>query len=228
MEIATGDRVAFLGENGAGKTTLLKIIGGLLYPSMGIVEINGIDTVKYNLKARKSVGFVLNEERSFYWRLSGRENLRFFGTLDNLFHEKLTEKTQEVIELVGLDNINADKPFATYSSGMKQRLAIARGIMCDPDILILDEPTRTLDPLAAVEIKNIILQKIHETYRKTLLIATHRLDEAEDLCNKVCIMKKGRILFFDTMENIMDGFSNLSSCYKEIINQNNKIYAYEV
>jgi ABC-2 type transport system ATP-binding protein len=217
IKVDDGDRIAFLGSNGAGKTTLLKIIGGLLYPTSGTLTVNGFDTTKNNLKARKRVGFVLNEERSFYWRLTGKQNLVFFGTLDNLRGEELEKKVDELIYLVGLEK-SKNKLFAGYSSGMKQRLAIARGLLSDPDILILDEPTRTLDPISAEEISHIISERIHCKKGRTLLIATHSLNEAQSLCNKVCIMKNGKILEYTTIEKIQSLYSSLESCYKTLIN----------
>ncbi|TDS13878.1 ABC-2 type transport system ATP-binding protein [Sphingobacterium paludis] len=220
LTIEDGDRVAFLGVNGAGKTTLLKLIGGLLYPSLGMIEVNRYDTVKDNINSRNSVGFVLNEERSFYWRLSGFENLEFFGILDNLHGDLLRDKIRELIRLVGLDGAE-NKQVATYSSGMKQRLALARGLLRDPKILILDEPTRTLDPKAVIEIKSLISSKIHSSTKRTLLIATHRFDEAEELCNKVCIMNKGQVLVCDTVESIKSKHSTIESFYHNVMNENN-------
>ena len=126
LDISEGDRVAFLGVNGAGKTTLLKLIGGLLYPTSGEIDVNGYNAIKDNLRARKSVGFVLNEERSFYWRLTAVQNLEFFGVLDNLKGLDLTNKITALLKLVGLGDAQ-HKLVATYSSGMKQRLALARG-----------------------------------------------------------------------------------------------------
>jgi ABC-2 type transport system ATP-binding protein len=216
LNIESGDRVAFLGTNGAGKTTLLKIIGGLLYPSQGKLIVNGYDTVKDNLKARKSVGFVLNEERSFYWRLSGKQNLGFFGVLDNIHGKQLEDKVNELIQIVGLEEAK-DKLFAGYSSGMKQRLAIARGLLSDPDILILDEPTRTLDPISAEDISNIISERIHNKKGRTLLIATHSLAEAQSLCSKVCIMKKGQILSYSTIDQLLHQYKTLDNGYKTLI-----------
>jgi ABC-2 type transport system ATP-binding protein len=202
-----------LGSNGAGKTTLLKLIGGLLYPTEGNILINGYDTVKDNLKARQMVGFVLNEERSFYWRLTGRQNLSFFGHLDNLYGSVLDNKIIDLIHLVGLDEA-ADRHFSTYSSGMKQRLAIARGLMSDPGILILDEPTRTLDPIASEEMRSLITKKVHNYFEKTIFIATHRLDEAEALCDKICIMAKGQILLYQDKNEILSEFGSLENCYR--------------
>jgi ABC-2 type transport system ATP-binding protein len=215
LDIKSGDRVAFLGANGAGKTTLLKLVGGLLYPSQGHILVNRFNTVKDNLKARNSVGFVLNEERSFYWRLTGIQNLMFFGALDNLHGNNLNEKIKEVIQLVGL-NEAGNRLFAGYSSGMRQRLAIARGLLSNPDILILDEPTRTLDPISAEDIKQILTERIHYGNEKTMLIATHRLDEAEELCNKVCFMKKGMILAFGNTKELIEIYGSLTDSYKKL------------
>jgi ABC-2 type transport system ATP-binding protein len=216
ITIEVGDRVAFLGTNGAGKTTLLKIIGGLLYPTSGEITVNGYDTVKENLKARKRVGFVLNEERSFYWRLTGTQNLLFFGALDNMYGRKMKEKVKELVFLVGLEE-SGDKLFAGYSSGMKQRLAIARGLLSDPDILILDEPTRTLDPVSAEDISDIIAERIHNKRGRTLLVATHSLTEAQSLCNRVCIMKQGRIIQYDYIEKLVSQYGTLENCYKTLV-----------
>jgi len=218
LTINSGDKVAFLGLNGAGKTTLLKLFGGLLYPTTGNLKVNGFDTTTANLKARSAVGFVLNEERSFYWRLSGRQNMEFFGALDNIFNKDLKSRIDELLGLVGLLKAQ-NKPVATYSSGMKQRLAIARGLLCDPQILILDEPTRTLDPGTVKDVKELIMKKIHEKQSRTLLIATHRFDEAEELCNKVCIMRNGEILSFDSLEYIQMNFNNVADYYHAIMGE---------
>lgn len=220
LNIEEGDRVAFLGVNGAGKTTLLKLIGGLLYPSKGTIEVNRHDTVKDNINSRKNVGFVLNEERSFYWRLSGFENLEFFGILDNLSGLSLRNKIKELISLVGLEGAE-NKQVATYSSGMKQRLALARGLLRDPRILILDEPTRTLDPKAVIDIKSLISSKIHRMSKRTLLIATHRFDEVEELCNKVCIMKNGKVLICESTDIIKARYETIECFYHKIMNENN-------
>ena len=223
LKIDSGDRIAFLGANGAGKTTLLKLIGGLLYPTKGNIIIDGYDTISHNMLARKSVGFVLNEERSFYWRLTGKQNLQFFGKLDNLEGNKLKTKIDEVLYLVELDNDAINRRFAGYSSGMKQRLAIARGLLSDPKILILDEPTRTLDPISAESIKNILEKRLHQNTQRTLLIATHRLEEAEALCNKLCIMNKGNVLLYSNTKEVLTAYKSLHECYKSVINQKETI-----
>jgi ABC-2 type transport system ATP-binding protein len=209
LHIEKGDRVAVMGPNGAGKTTLLKLIGGLLLPTEGQIVVRGFNTLDHSSAARKSVGFVLNEERSFFWRLNAVENLEFFGALDNIRGDKLRDRIRELIHRVGLDDA-ADKPVSGFSSGMKQRLALARGLMAEPDILILDEPTRALDPVAAEELTELILGRIHQDSRKTLLIATHRMEEARKVCNKVLVIDHGRLLGFDRVADLeADGISLL-------------------
>lgn len=190
LEIARGSRVALLGPNGAGKTTLLKLIGGLLLPSEGEVSVNGLSTGRHNTAARRSVGLVMNEERSFFWRLTGRQNLEFFGALDDLSGKRLRRRVDELVELTSLESF-VDKPFSSYSSGMKQRLAMARGLLTDPDVLILDEPTRTLDPIARDELVELILERIHADLERTLLIATHRFEETELLCDSALVIDRG-------------------------------------
>ena len=216
LNINSGDHVAFMGVNGTGKSTLLKLIGGLLYPSMGSIIIDGYNTVKENEKARKNVGFVLNEERSFYWRLSGFQNLEFFGALDNLSRRNLRKRIEDLIDLVGLNDA-AYKPVGVYSSGMKQRLAIARGLISDPKILIMDEPTRTLDPEAVDYITQLISIKLKENLKKTLLIATHRFDEVEKLCNNVCVMKKGKVLAVRSISAINQLHGSVNNYYHKLI-----------
>lgn len=216
IDIQNGDKVAFLGPNGAGKTTLLKLIGGLLFPTTGYIKVDGYDTIASNIEARKSVGYILNEERSFYWRLSGFQNLEFFGALDNLFGASLHQKIYELIDLVGLKGAESGL-VGTYSSGMKQKLAIARGLLSDPKILILDEPTRTLDPIAAEEVKNLITKKMQHEKERTLLIATHRLEEAEAICNKICVVNKGNIVYYGLIKEIKEQYPDLMHFYTEII-----------
>ncbi len=214
LNVEKGDRIAILGPNGAGKTTMLKLIGGLLLPSEGDIVVNGFSTTRDNTAARKSVGFVLNEERSFFWRLSAIQNLRFFGALDNLQSDELNDRIRELIHLVGLDS-SAHLQVADYSSGMKQRLALARGLIAEPDVLVLDEPTRALDPLACEHLVQLILSRVYRDSRRTLLIATHRLEEAMTLCNKVLIIDSGRLKAFDSIADILASGITLADYYRK-------------
>ncbi|MGF7179803.1 ABC transporter ATP-binding protein [Tunturiibacter psychrotolerans] len=216
IEIQRGDRVAVMGPNGAGKTTLLKLIGGLILPTKGDVVVDGFNTNYDSGAARKSVGFVLNEERSFFWRLTGAQNLEFFGTLDNLGGVDLRNRIQELTSLVGLEEAAA-RVVEGYSSGMKQRLALARGLITAPSVLILDEPTRALDPIASDEMIDLILSRIYVDSRKTLLIATHRMDEALKLCNKVLVIDKGRVQAFDTISDLKRDRITLPQYYRRAL-----------
>jgi ABC-2 type transport system ATP-binding protein len=213
FDVEKGDRIAVMGPNGAGKTTLLKLIGGLLLPSEGEVVVNGFNTVHQSTAARRSVGFVINEERSFYWRLTAVQNLEFFGALDNIWGADLGDRIRELIKLVGLQDAG-EKPIATYSLGMKQRLALARGLIAEPEALILDEPTRALDPVACDEMTELIMGRIHNDSRKTLLIATHRLEDAIRLCNKVMVIQSGKIAAFDRMDDLLASNITLSQYYR--------------
>jgi ABC-2 type transport system ATP-binding protein len=213
LDIEKGDRVAVLGPNGAGKTTLLKLLGGLLLPTEGEIVVNGYNTWRHNSAARKSVGFVMNEERSFFWRLTARQNLEFFAALDNLSGKCLRDRSEELMQLVGLE-AHIDKPVASYSAGMKQRLAIARGLIAEPEVLILDEPTRALDPLACEELIDLIIERLHRSSGKTILIATHRLDEAIKLCNKVLVINEGQLRAFDEISELTSQGIILSDYYR--------------
>jgi ABC-2 type transport system ATP-binding protein len=212
IEIQEGDRIAVMGPNGAGKTTLLKLIGGLLIPSEGEISVNGVSTLRDSV-ARRSIGYVLNEERSFFWRLTGAQNLEFFGTLDNLSGPYLKERVRNLMGVVGLD-ASSDKMVSGYSSGMKQKLAVARVLLSEPKLLILDEPSRALDPIACEEMVELILTNIQKTSRKTLLIATHRLEEAMTLCNKVMIIDGGRIRAFAAITDITSSGTSLLEFYR--------------
>lgn len=217
LTILAGDRVALMGPNGAGKTTLLKLVGGLLFPAEGTITVNGHDTVRGNAAARKSVGFVFNEDRSFFWRLSGVQNLEFFGALDNLWGSDLRDRVRHFVRLVGLESAG-DRAVSGYSSGMKQRLALARVLITEPDVLILDEPTRALDPIACDEMVELLLSEIHHSLGKTLLIATHRIEEAMTLCNKVMVIDRGSVKGFDSIDNVTANEQSLLQYYREKLN----------
>ncbi len=192
ITVRKGEVLGLLGPNGAGKSTLIKILCTLILPTEGNAYVNGYDVVKEGQKARSSIGFVTTDERSFYWRLSGRENLQFFATLHNLPQAQVKDRIDELLDVVHLKN-RADEPFLNYSAGMKQRMAIARGLLNDPKVLFMDEPTRSLDPGAAKSLRDFIREHIVEERGKTVFISTHQLDEAEQLCDKVAILDEGRI-----------------------------------
>ena len=201
LQVREGEIFGLLGPNGAGKTTLLKILTGLVVPTQGGARVAGHDVLHAGVAARGSIGFVTSEERSFYWRLSGRENLHFFGRLSNVPGRRLRQRCQELMDQVEVSAF-ADRPFMDYSSGMKQRLAVARALLHDPRVLVMDEPTRSLDPSAARHLRTLVRDVLNRRQGKTVLLATHNLDEAESLCNRIAIMSRARLRRLGTVAEI--------------------------
>jgi ABC-2 type transport system ATP-binding protein len=193
LSIPRGELFGLLGPNGAGKTTLMKLLCTLVLPTAGEARVAGLDVVRGASAVRRLVGLVACEERSFYWRLSGRQNLEFFAALAGLKPPETRARIAEVLEIVGLSE-QAERQFMSYSTGMRQRMAIARGLLNMPDLLILDEPTRSLDPLSAHELRQFVRQRLVEELGRTVVLVTHRLDEAEELCDRVAVMSRGRLV----------------------------------
>ncbi|HXH28698.1 MAG TPA: ABC transporter ATP-binding protein, partial [Candidatus Polarisedimenticolia bacterium] len=204
VEVRAGEIYGLLGPNGAGKTTLLKILAGLVLPTEGRALVQGIDVALDDRLVKRRIGFVTSDERSFYWRLTGRENLRFFARLYDLAPGVALRRTDALIDVVEL-GADADRPFMSYSSGMKQRLAIARGLLHDPPVLCLDEPTRSLDPIASKHLRRFVIDRLNRGAGKTILLATHNLTEAEELCTRLAILDRGRVLRQGSLAEITAG-----------------------
>ncbi|HKY34046.1 MAG TPA: ABC transporter ATP-binding protein [Candidatus Polarisedimenticolia bacterium] len=196
--VAPGEIFGLLGPNGAGKTTLLKVLACLVIQSRGRALVHGHDTRHAELRVKSSIGFVTSDERSFYWRLSGRENLHFFARLCNLQAGRVKDRCQDLLERLELTD-KADHPFMNYSSGMKQRMAVARALLHDPPVLCMDEPTRSLDPVAAKHLRALIQGRLNRGEGKTILLATHNLAEAEELCSRIAILHRGRLRRLGTL-----------------------------
>jgi len=192
LRIEEGCFFGLLGPNGAGKTTLIKILSTLVLPTEGKAFVNGYDVVQQHRHVRQSIGLVVNDERSFYWRLTARQNLDFFATLNNLSSPEKEGRIDEVLHITELYK-DANRRFSDFSTGMKQRLAIARGLLSDPAIIFLDEPTRSLDPLSARHLRKFIKEEIVCKHNRTALLATHNLYEAEDFCTHIAIINNGAI-----------------------------------
>ena len=192
LSVGRGEVLGLLGPNGAGKTTLLKILCGLVLPDSGRVAVNGIEIASRPPSGRGRAMYVPAEERSLYWRLTARENLRFFAWMWNVPPSKTDHRVQEVLASVGLEEA-ADERVMKYSSGMRQRLCLARGLLPDPEILLLDEPTRSLDPVASRSMRTLIRDELVGAQGKTVVLATHDMEEARSLCDRVAIIHLGRI-----------------------------------
>ncbi len=203
FEVRQGETLGLLGPNGSGKTTLLKIIATLLDPTSGSVKLYGTDISREARKVRGRIGLVTCDERSFYWRLSGRENLNFFGALYGLSASHTAKRSEMLVQMLGLEHA-FERSFQSYSSGMKQKLAIARGLLSEPELILYDEPTRSLDPLSASHIRQWLTNNSKLYPKQTHLIATNQLQEAEQLCDRVLIINRGVILAAGSVQEIRD------------------------
>ena len=197
--VEEGEVFGMLGPNGAGKTTSIRILNGVLKPSQGGVRVFGMDTAAQGCEIRRRTG-VLTETPSLYERLSGRENLMIFGGLYGIPGKRLPGQVDQVLEQFGLADRAKDKT-GSYSKGMKQRLALGRAFLHEPQILFLDEPTSGLDPEAARQVTGFIEQISHQKGR-TVFLCTHNLDEAQRLCDRVAVLNKGRLLAIGTQDEL--------------------------
>ena len=204
LEVRRGEVYGLLGPNGAGKTTLLKILACLILPTRGVAEVEGRSVAGEEAHVKRSIGFVTADERSFYWRLSGEENLVFFARLYGLDAPAARRRARGLLRDMELEEV-AGRQFMSYSSGMKQRLAICRALLHDPPIVCLDEPTRSLDPLAAKHLRAFITRRLHGEGGKTVLLATHNLQEAEEMCGRLAILNRGRVVRQGRLEEITAG-----------------------
>lgn len=195
LEIPSGELFGLLGPNGAGKTTLVKILATVLLPTSGSVRVLDEDVVRKTGSVRRRIGLVFGGERGLYGTLTGRGTLRFWADLYRLEPRVAARRVDEVLDLVGLRE-RAGERVETYSRGMKQRLHLARGILHEPELLFLDEPTIGLDPVASAELRAIVRDLRHNGV--TILLTTHYMAEAEALCDRVAFINEGRIIAIDT------------------------------
>jgi ABC-2 type transport system ATP-binding protein len=193
LQIREGELFGLLGPNGAGKTTLVKMLCTLILPSEGRALVCGRDVVADAAAIKPLIGLIDCQERSFFWRLSGRRNLQFFAALHGLHGTEADSRITELLDLVGLSE-HADRRFMGYSTGMRQKLAVARGLLARPRVIFMDEPTRSLDPVIARDLRTFIRETLVDKLGRTVVLVTHRLEEAEELCDRVAIMNHGRII----------------------------------
>ena len=191
LSIRAGEVVAILGPNGAGKSTLLRIVGTAVLPDTGSVTVEGHDVALEPAAVRRAVGFMLPDERSWFWRLTGRHNLEFFGALNGLRRVAATERADELLAEVGLQEAGSRR-FDGYSSGMRVRLSLARALISRPPVLLLDEPTRSIDPAGAKEFRELV-RSIAAGQKAAVVIATHDLHEAAQLATRSVVLSQGRM-----------------------------------
>jgi ABC-2 type transport system ATP-binding protein len=197
FDVQPGEFFGLLGPNGAGKTTLLKMLATFILPDEGEVRIDGFDVTRDAEQVRARVAPVIANERSLYWRLTARQNLQLFAHLWRVPRREVTNRVSEALEIVGLADTGA-KMVGQFSSGMLQRLLIARALLAEPRVLLLDEPTRSLDPVSAREFRRFLREELAARRNCAVVIATHNADEALDLCNRVGVLNAGRLLAVGT------------------------------
>ena len=203
FDVETGEIFGLIGRNGAGKTTLTKIVATLVQPTTGSVSVHGHDSVNDDEEVRRQIGLATAEERSFYWRLTSEQNLMFFARLHGLSDRVAKQRIKDVFAQLELDEV-ARRRFGELSTGNKQRLAVARALLATPPVLLLDEPTRSLDPLAAARMRELISSLANQDPPVTILLTSHNLAEVETLCARVAIISRGRIRAIDTLRNLRD------------------------
>lgn len=200
MELRKGQIVGLLGINGAGKTTSIKMLSTLLEPTCGKAEIDGLDLVNDSIKIKKIINMIAGGERMIYWRLTGKENLWYYGQLYNIPEDVLNRRIDDLLSLVDLQH-KKDVPVERYSKGMKQRLQIARGLINNPKYIFMDEPTLGLDAPIARELRNYVKKLAYEE-GKSILLTSHYMQEVEELCEYIYVLNKGKLIVEGTPRDI--------------------------
>jgi len=196
LRVRSGELFGLLGPNGSGKTTTIKCLSTILIPDEGTALVNGFDVNKETSMVRASLGMVVGGERTLYWKLTARDNLMYFASLYKMQKKYARERVGELLDVFELSD-RADERLEDYSSGMRQKVAIARALLHDPPILLLDEPTLGLDPGFSRQIRGQI-KELARKRGKTVLLTTHYMDEADQLCDRVAFINKGNIVAVDT------------------------------
>ncbi len=216
FEVKKGEIFGLLGQNGAGKTTIIKMLITLLAPTSGTCKVLGYNTYGEEKKFRHKINFIFGGELGVYRRLSARDNLRYFANLYYIDKDKADEQIEKLLELVDLKD-TADRLVETFSKGMVQRLQIARGLINDPEVIFMDEPTIGLDPFGAKLLRDII-RKL-KTDGKTIMLTTHYLYEADELCDRIAIINNGHLVALGTpqeLRNIINGMNSIEVVLEEI------------
>lgn len=213
LQIERGEIFGLLGPNGAGKSTTIRMLCTLLEPTSGTAVVNGYDIIKQANLVRQSLGTVLAGERSIYWKLTARENLQYFSALYHIPTQVAKRRINELLERMELSE-RADDLVEKYSTGMKQRVAIARSLLARPPILLLDEPTLGLDPQAARKVRELVAELKSEGH--TILLTTHYMEEADQLSDRIGIIDQGNIIALDTPQALKERINQKEIIHLEI------------
>ncbi len=213
LSIEKGDIVGFLGPNGAGKTTTLLMLMGLSVPTSGTAKVGGFDVVEESKQVRQIAG-MMPEGSGYYEDLTARQNLRYIGQLNDIPKDELEKRIDKLLEDVNLSGW-ADTKVEKFSRGMKQRLGLSEVLIKQPKIAFFDEPTLGLDPKATKELRDILL-RLNKEQGLTIFLSSHLLHEVQQTCNKVLIIRKGKLVASDTIRNLSNSLSNKFSTILEV------------
>jgi ABC-2 type transport system ATP-binding protein len=202
LRIEKGELFGLLGPNGAGKTTVIKVLCGLIKPTSGSVHVGGFDVLKEAAKVKELIG-VCPQDTAAYPFLSGRENVELFGNLHTMHKQTLKKNTDELLAKMSLSE-DANRRLGRYSGGMKRRINLIMALVHDPQIAFLDEPTVALDPQS----RHAVWDFIRELGKKgkTIILTTHYMEEAEELCDRVGIIDRGKLIALDTPKQLKDRY----------------------
>ena len=217
LSVGRGEVLGLLGPNGAGKTTLIKILATLIMPDDGSASLSGCDVAQSPELVRAKIGLVNTNERSFYWRLTGKQNLNFFAKLYNLHGKGQRQRVHELLDLVDLVD-KSNTPFMTYSTGQRQRLAIARSLLSEPEVLLFDEPTSSLDPVGSADLIKFVRHELVGECKKTVIWCTHDLNEAEKVSDKIVIINQGKVVIQGALKQVKEHLTKTSVCRIEVRN----------
>jgi len=201
FSVKSGEILGVVGPNGAGKTTLLRILADLLMPDKGKLIIYGREVKQSNWYLRNRLGYVSSDERSFFWRLTGRENLEFFGRLYGLSGKEARRCTQRILKEFAF-NGKSDRLFRDYSAGMRKKIAVMRALLHRPPIVLLDEVTNSLDSASAKMVKTLVREYVSRRKNRAALWSTHRLEEIVEICDRVIVIEDGVIQFHGRVSSL--------------------------
>jgi ABC-2 type transport system ATP-binding protein len=197
LRVERGESVALVGHNGAGKTTLMRILATLVLQTRGRATLDGFDIARQARQARAHLGYHTGGDEGFYGRLSGRENLAFFAAMNDLTSADARARIDSVAKWLGFSGA-LDRQERTYSTGMRHSLGLARAMLHRPCVLLLDEPTRSLDPLAAADFRRLLKDDLVRARGTTLLFASHTLSEVEEIADRVVLLDHGKMIAWDS------------------------------
>lgn len=213
FDVRRGEIVGLVGPNGAGKSTLIRICTTLLTPTSGRVLVDGTDISHAPRAARAKIGLLLADERALYWRLTGFANLRFFGVMAGLSPREATQKAERLMREFGL--ADRDRRVFGYSSGMRVRLGLARALIASPELLILDEPSRSLDPVASLDLQERLRDLADRGH--AVLLSSHRLDEIEAICDRILVVVDGRQRAWGTASALRRDTGSVATVLRDLL-----------